>query len=196
MILADGGDVIGCYHKLRFQFCDRNSSMIDAASIHNLMVDKDHRNGIGFLLIRIFSSREVFSNSRRCWRIIKHIQETRVRQPLFLLGHQAANPEYFSIWGAVRGVQVMPELVQAKMRLLNVGDVCFSTGYEEALAGLIDRRSQGFSVSEEFLRWRLFLPNRLSTITTWSISKRNPRSCSLRGAARGSRGTCVLYLFC
>lgn len=174
VILADGRDVIGCYHKLRFQFCDRNSSMIDAASIHNLMVDKDHRNGIGFLLIRDFLK------SEKCFLIpgvVGELSNTyRKLGSASLCSYWGIKPLIPSIsqFGArLRGVQVTPELVQAKMRSLNVGDVCFSTGYEDALAGLIDRRSDGFSVSEEFLRWRLFLPNRLSTITTWSISKKS-----------------------
>ena len=102
VILTDGLDVIGCFHKIRFRFCDRNNNMIDAASIHNLMIDKDHRNRVGFLLVRNFSQdREVFPGSWRGWRIIEYIQEIRVLQTLFLLGYQTANPKYCSTWGAV-----------------------------------------------------------------------------------------------
>jgi hypothetical protein len=148
--------------------------MIDAASIHNLMVDKDHRNGVGFLLIRDFLK------SEKCFLIPGAVGELsntyRKLGSASLCSYWGIKPLIPSIsqFGArLRGVQATPELVQAKMRSLNAGDVCFATEYEDALGVLIDRRFAGFSVAEKYLKWRLFLPNRLSTIVAWSTSKKS-----------------------
>ncbi len=174
VILADDQAVIGCFHKIRFKFCDRNNNMIEAASIHNLMVDRDHRNGAGFLLIRDFFK------SEKCFLVpgvVGGLSDTYKKFGSVSLcsywGIKPIIPSILQLSARFRGLQITPKLVQAKIRSLNAGDVCFATEYEDALGGLINQRSEGFAVAEEFIRWRLFIPGRLSTIVAWSKSKQS-----------------------
>ena len=42
--------VVGCIHKMRFRW-NYQGQLIDLPALHNLMVDKDFRHGIGFMLV-------------------------------------------------------------------------------------------------------------------------------------------------
>ena len=173
MILTDGLDVIGCFHKIRFRFCDRNNNMIDAASIYNLMIDKDHRNRAGFLVVwNFFKTEKCFLVPGVVGELSNTYRKFASSRLCSYWGIKPLIPNIAQLGARFRGAQATPELVQAKIGSLNAGDVCFATEYEDALGDLIVQRSDGFAVSEEFLRWRLFLPDRLSTIVTWSKSKK------------------------
>ena len=170
LILQDDGEVAGCIHKLRWALADGKS----VASIHNLMVDAEHRNGAGFLLLRaVLQAEKAFLVPG----VVGKLSETYRK-----LGAQVLT----SFWGMKfllpNPVQFLRRWHRAPLSLAAIGQVFASLkpagieltfDFDDAMVVPLNRRAGGFGLSAALLRWRLFPHQGLGSIGLWTKDRRS-----------------------
>ncbi len=168
-------DVVGCVHKIRYEIrnLDKNIN-VSCATIHNLMVDFEHRNGVGFLLLRDLlkkeksflvpgvvgklsdSYRNLGSTLLQSFWGFKLIKPNLLYFSKLLLGHKITDQKFAAL---------------SKLHLSDCVQIQFD--FSEDLLNIVNKNSNGFLITKEYLNWRLFDDGKKSTIVLWSHDKKS-----------------------
>jgi hypothetical protein len=195
LVLDESDAVVGCLHKMRFVFRDKRSgSMANCASIHNLMVDKNHRSGAGFLLIRETLGTEAqFVVPGVVGALSESYRKLGCRSFSSFWGYKLLRPSVVDSCRRVHGSPITRGYVEAQFASLKSVDVVLSLEYHEELQKLVNGDSSDMMLSEEYIRWRLFEPRQeVRTISLWSVDK---KSCLLMCIGK-RKGVPVGRVFC
>ena len=178
LILEDENKVVGCVHKIRFNIFDKKQDKnISCASIHNLMVDDEHRNGVGFLLVREFlKTEQAFFIPGVTGKLSESYRKLGGKAISSYWGSKIQLPNVFQLAKRLLGIKLTKQMVHSKFKSLGLKDVSITLDYDSELVSIINECSENLSFTEDFVRWRLYPSDDLKTIAVWSLSK---KSCVL-----------------
>ena len=175
LALDNSKNVAGCVRKIRYEILNtETNTKYSCTSIHNLMVDIEHRNGVGFLLIRDFLKNEKSFLIPGVIGMLSDSYKNLGSKPLkSFWGFKMINPNLFKLLKRMLGLRITREEVISNCNFVLRDGVQIEFDFNKDLIEILNNKFSSLIFTEEYLRWRLFDDKKLSTIILWSKDRKS-----------------------
>jgi len=151
LVITDKNIVVGCIHKLRFEMNINSSCCTETGvTIHNLMIDKLHRNGIALMLVVASLKKE------------KIFFAPAVLGKLNFIYKNLNTKSYESYWGYkliyTNFLNLISKYIFSNkiLKLPKINKVTLLKESNDILLSLLNKYSRDITFTHKFINWRLF----------------------------------------
>jgi hypothetical protein len=179
-------NVIGCLHKIRYEIRsnDKKDSLA-CASIHNLMIDLNHRNGVGFLLLRELLKKEKSFLIPGVIGKLSDSYRSLGSTPLkSFWGFKLFKPNLINFTKLLFGHKLNMDKSDFLTKKYLSNGVKLENIFTNELLKIVNKNSYDLIITKEYLQWRLFDDVNKSTLVLWSNNKKSVLLITL-GKRRG-----------
>lgn len=172
IVLDEFYNIVGCVHTLAFKARSLSNAenVIDIKSVHNLMVDKNHRNGVGFLLLMsILKQKKPFMVPAVVGDLSKSYKNLGCDTIRCYWGAKSLIPHFKAFLKRVSGISIDSEISKID-RFANDSGIVIESFETQYLCDFLSRHSGGFIISQDFIKWRLFTQKK-SIFILWDAEK-------------------------
>lgn len=150
-------DVVGCMHNLETNiYCKSSSEIIRISAIHNLMVDKNHRQGIGFLLIRdVLIRNKSFIVPGATGKLAESYKNLGSKSLYSYWVQKSLKPNPFDFYSllTISSSKFCEYVLKKYKNYENYFELNFN--FDKNLLNIINDNS-GYALDSDFIKWRFF----------------------------------------
>jgi hypothetical protein len=175
VVLDLKNNVIGCLHKIRYEIRNNGKNVnLACASIHNLMIDLNHRNGVGFLLLReLLKKEKSFLIPGVIGKLSDSYRSLGLTPFKSFWGFKLFKPHLINFTKILFGHKLNKDKGDFLAKKCLCNGVKLEIAFTNELLKIINKNSNDFIITKEYLQWRLFDDINKPTLVLWSNNKKS-----------------------
>ena len=166
IVVVNHHEVVGCIHKLRFELFDNiKKQQFSGVSIHNLMIDIKHRNGVGFLLIReILKKEKTFVVPGVIGDLSEAYKKLGSRKIISYWGYKVFLPKMLKFIGRLVGKKISKVDIFNSINNLNIENIEVKCHFDHKLINDLNGYFPAIKLDQDYVKWRFFYGDNLRTV--------------------------------